>query len=144
MTATTRDLLAMKNSAVVVSCSPETTVSEACLILRDRSVGCLVVLRGAEVQGIFSERDVVARIVAQGLDASSTRVKEVMARPVSTVTLDTRCGDLETLLRQRRVRHLPVVGARGLLGVVSLGDVARFYAARERSLAEASGAPIQQ
>jgi CBS domain-containing protein len=133
MNATARDLLAMKNSAVVFSCSPDTTILEACRILRDRRVGCLVVVRGSEIQGLLSERDVVARVVAQGLDPSSTRAKEVMAPPVSTVSLDTRCDEVEALLRQRRTRHLPVVGARGLLGVVSLGDVARFYASRERS-----------
>ena len=132
MTATVRDLLAMKNSAVVFTCTPETSVYEACRVLRDRRVGCLVVVRGAEVQGLLSERDVVVRVVAEGLDPAATRVQDVMARQVATVPLDARCPDVDALLRERRVRYLPVVGGRGLLGVVSLGDVARFYAARER------------
>ncbi len=133
MPATARDLLAMKNSAVVFTCSPETSVYEACRMLRDRRVGCLVVVQGAEVQGLLSERDVVTRLVASGLDPAMTRVQDVMDRQVATVPLDACCQDVQALLRERRVRHLPVVGGRGLLGVVSLGDVARFYAARERA-----------
>ncbi|HEX9291112.1 MAG TPA: CBS domain-containing protein [Anaeromyxobacteraceae bacterium] len=144
MTATARDLLAMKNSAVVYTCSPEASVEEACRALRDRRVGCLVVVREEEVQGLLSEREVAARVVAQGLDPAATRVREVMLREVATVTLETPCAEVEALLRERRVRHLPVLGARGLLGVVSLGDVARFYAARERSIAAGAPAPALQ
>ncbi len=142
MTATARDLLAAKNSAVVFSCSPDTSVLEACRALRDRRVGCLGVVRGAEIQGLVSEREVVARVVAGGLDPPSTRVSEVMTCPVATVTLETRCSEVASLLRQRRVHHLPVVGARGLMGVVSLGDIARFYASRERSLAATEAAAL--
>jgi CBS domain-containing protein len=134
MSASARDLLAMKNSAVVFTCAPDTSVAEACRMLRDRRVGCLVVVRADEVQGLLSERDVVARVVAEGLDPAATCVREVMLREVATVTLETPCAKVEALLRERHIRHLPVVGARGLLGVVSLGDVARFYAARERAL----------
>ena len=102
MTATVRDLLAMKNSAVVFTCTPETSVYEACRVLRDRRVGCLVVVRGAEVQGLLSERDVVVRVVAEGLDPAATRVQDVMARQVATVPLDARCPDVDALLRERR------------------------------------------
>ncbi len=141
MNATARDLLATKNSAVAFSCPPETSIREACRILRDRRVGCLVVVRGSEVQGLLSERDVVARVVAEGLDPASTRAMDVMARSIPTVSLETRCEEVEALLRQRRVHHLPVIGARGLLGVISLGDVARFYELRERSRASVAAPP---
>jgi CBS domain-containing protein len=132
MSATTRDLLAMKNSAVVFTCAPEDSVAEACRVLRDRRVGCLVVVRDAGVEGLLSERDVVTRVVAQGLDPAATRVRDVMEQHVATVPLDAPCRLVETTLRDRRARYLPVVGSRGLLGVVSLGDLARFHAARER------------
>lgn len=133
MSPSVRDLLAMKNSAVVFACPPETTVAEACLTLRDRRVGCLVVARAGEVQGIFSAGDVVTGVVAEGRDPATVTVGEVMARDVATVTLDASSDDAQVLLRRHRLRHLPVVGPRGLLGVVSLGDIARYYAVRERN-----------
>lgn len=135
MSPTVRNLLAMKNSAVVFACPPETTVAEACLTLRDRRVGCLVVARAGEVQGTFSERDVVTGVVAEGRDPATVTVAEVMSREVATVTLDATSQHAAALLRGHRLRYLPVVGPRGLLGVVSLGDIARYYAMLERSAA---------
>ena len=85
MSSTVLDLLAMKNCAVVFACPPETTVAEACRTLRDRRVGCLVVARADEVQGIFSEGDVVTGIVAEGRDPSIVTVAEVMSRETATV-----------------------------------------------------------
>ncbi len=133
MSPTVLDLLAMKNSAVVFACPPETTVAEACLTLRDRRVGCLIVARAGEVEGIFSERDAVTAVVAEGRDPATVTVGEVMSREVATTTLDASSADAEALLRARRLRYLPVVGPRGLLGVVSVGDIARYYALRERA-----------
>lgn len=138
MSATTRDVLALKNSAVVFTCSPEASVAEACRVMRDRRIGCLVVARGGEVKGLVTEREVTRRVVADGLDPDGTRVREVMETEVPTVTLDVPCAEAEATLRRRRGRYLPVVGARGLLGMISIGDVARFYASRERGLFEES------
>lgn len=135
MSPTVLDLLAMKNSAVVFACPPETTVAEACLTLRDRRVGCLVVAREGEVQGIFSTADVVTGVVAEGKDPAAVTVAEVMSRDVATVTLEASSQQVEALLRGHRPRYVLVVGPRGLLGVVSLGDIARYYAVRERSAA---------
>jgi CBS domain-containing protein len=133
MPATARDLLAMKNSAVVYTCAPETTVAEACRVLRERRVGCLVVARGSDLQGLFTDRDVAVRVVAAGLDPARVAVADVMARDVEVAALDLPVGDVEATLRRRRSRHLPVAGDRGLLGLVSLGDVARYYALVERA-----------
>ena len=132
----------MKNCAVVFACPPETTVAEACRTLRDRRVGCLVVARAGEVQGIFSEGDVVTGIVAEGRDPATVTVAEVMTRDVATVDLEASSEHAEALLRGHRLRYLPVVGPRGLLGVVSLGDIARYYAAEERSAASFSSAAL--
>jgi CBS domain-containing protein len=140
MSPTVRDLLAMRNSVVVFACPPDTTVAEACVTLRDRRVGCLVVAREGEVQGIFSESDVVARVVAQRRNPATVTVAEVMSHEVPTVTLEASAQDAAALLRGHRLRHLPVVGPRGLLGVVSLGDIARYYAMRERSAASSPSA----
>jgi CBS domain-containing protein len=140
MSPTVLDLLAAKNSAVVFACPPETTVAEACLTLRDRRVGCLVVARDGEVQGIFSAGDVVTGVVAEGRDPATVTVAEVMSRDVATVTLEASSQDAAALLRGHRLRYLPVVGPRGLLGVVSLGDIARYYAVRERNAAAPSSA----
>jgi CBS domain-containing protein len=141
MPGTARDVLAMKNSAVVFTCPPEISVREACRMMRDRRVGSLVVVRGAEVQGLLSERDVVERVVAEGLDGAATPVRDVMQREVAAVPLDADWGEIEAALRRRRAHYLTVVGSRGLLGVVSLGDLARFQALRRGAVAARPDAP---
>lgn len=138
MTATVRDVLAMRNSVVVFACPPDTTVAEACVTLRERRIGCLVVARDGEVQGIFSETDVVSGVVAQRRNPATVTVAEVMSCEVPTVTLEASTVHAAALLRGHRLRHLPVVGPRGLLGVVSLGDLARYYAFQERDAASSA------
>ncbi len=139
MTATARDVLATKNSAVVFTCAPETSIREAARMMRDRRVGALVVVGGSELQGLVTERDVVDRVVAEGLDPAAARVRDVMQRDVATVALDARCDEVEAVLRRRRTRYVPVTGARGLLGMISLGDLARYHAARERAFRSPAG-----
>lgn len=136
MTATARDLLAMKNSAVVYTCSPETSIDEASRIMRDWRVGSLVVVRDGAVEGILTERDVVKEVVAEGIDPTRVRVRDVMQHEVPMVWLDAEIGAVEATLRGRRAHYVPVVAERGLVGVISIGDLARFQAARARALAE--------
>jgi CBS domain-containing protein len=126
--ATARDLLAEKNSSVVYTVGPDATVAEACRLMLERRIGSLLVTRGDQVEGIFTEWDVVARVVAAGRDGSATRVGEVMSLEVVMVPPDEPIDRLEQIMRSRRFRHLPVKGERGLLGILSVGDVAAWRA----------------
>jgi CBS domain-containing protein len=137
MPANAMNLLATKNAAVVFTCAKDTTVQEAAKIMSMRRIGSLVVTDGAEaLQGIFSERDVMMRVVAEGRDAARTRVGEVMTTDVITVSPDTTIEDVEAIMRRHRVRHLPVVGDRGLLGLVSIGDVLVYHAESRKQMVE--------
>jgi CBS domain-containing protein len=137
MSPTAMSLLATKNAAVVFTCSKEATAQEAAKLMSMRRIGSLVVTDGTQtVQGIFTERDVMMRVVAEGRDAARTRVGEVMTTEVITVSPDTSIEDVESIMRQHRVRHLPVVGDRGLLGLVSIGDVLVHHAESRKQMVE--------
>lgn len=131
MPATARDLLALKNSAVVFTCAPDASVMEACRLFRDRRVGALVVVRAGEVQGLLAERDVARRVVAEGRDPEQTPVRDVMDRQVEAVPLDASHDEVRA--RLRRAGYVVVLGARGLLGVLSRRDLARFQEGRARA-----------
>jgi CBS domain-containing protein len=129
MAATARDLLAEKNSSVVYTVGPEVPVVEACRLMELKRIGCLLVTRGSGVEGIFTEWDVVARVVAAGRDPAATSVGEVMSPEVVMVRPDEPLDRMEALMRGRRFRHLPVAGEHGrLLGLLSIGDVAAWRA----------------
>ncbi len=143
MPATARDLLAEKNSSVVYTVDAATPVVEACRLMELKRIGCLLVTREARVEGIFTEWDVVARVVAAARDPAALRVAEVMTPEVVMVPADEPIDRLEALMRARRFRHLPVAGEKGrLLGLLSIGDVAAWRARPGAVAADAEAVAI--
>ncbi|MFL5617250.1 MAG: CBS domain-containing protein [Gemmatimonadaceae bacterium] len=121
--AVVRDLLNRKGTNIV-SVAPTSTVLEAARLMNDRSVGgVLVVDDTGALLGIFTERDILRRVVAAGLPPDTTRVSDVFTRDVVTTTPDTSIDECGAIMSGRRVRHLPVVDAKGLHGVVTIGDL---------------------
>ncbi len=120
--STVRDLLARKPPAVVWV-TPQTTVLEAAMIMADNGFGAVLVLDGKALVGIFTERDVLRRVVAVRLDPASTSVESVMTASLLTCVPDTSLDECGAIMTTHRIRHLPVVDASGLLGLVSIGDL---------------------
>jgi CBS domain-containing protein len=125
---TAGDLLAQKKSGGVITVAPDATVKDAARLMHDRRIGSLVVADGESLRGIFTERDVLWRVVAQGKDAASTTVGEVMTADVIVVRPDREVDEIEAIMREHRIRHIPVAGDHGLLGVLSIGDLNAFRA----------------
>ena len=118
-----RDLLARKGTDVV-SITPSASVLEAARLMNDRSVGGLVVVDEAgALLGIFTERDILRRVVAANLSAETTKVADVFTRDIITCVPETTVDECGAIMSNRRVRHLPVVDAGGLHGVVTIGDL---------------------
>jgi len=91
--------------------------------MNDAHVGALVVTRTDDVVGILSERDVLRRLVVPRLDPASTPVRSIMTSPVITCAADTPLDDIRALVRNRRIRHVPVMDGPRLIGMVSIGDL---------------------
>ena len=121
--AVVRDLLNRKGTSIV-SIAPTATVLEAARLMNDRSVGGVLVVNDAgSLLGIFTERDILRRVVAAGLPPDSTKVSDVFTPDVVTTTPDMSVDECGAIMSSRRVRHLPVVDAKGLHGVVTIGDL---------------------
>ncbi|MCC6128418.1 MAG: CBS domain-containing protein [Acidobacteria bacterium] len=133
---TVKDVLASKKSLGVITVLPDCSVRDACRLMRDRRIGALLVSDGDELEGIFTERDVMNLVVAEERDPSTTRVSEVMTRKVVVVRPERRVDEVEAIMRQERVRHVPVVGEKGLIGMISIGDVNAFNAAEDHQTVE--------
>lgn len=126
------ELLDRKGSAVE-TVSPRVTVREAAERMNARKIGSLVVLadgdEGGRLVGIITERDILTRVVAAGRDAARTLVEDVMTRQVITCTAESHLDDLRAVMRERRIRHVPVLECDRLCGLVSLGDLNLVHAA---------------
>jgi CBS domain-containing protein len=130
---TVRDLLARK-SGDLISVPGTTTVYDAAMLMVERGIGGLTVAEvGGGLAGIFTERDVLRRVVAENRDPATTLVRDVMTSPVITVTPETSVEECRTTFNARRIRHLPVIGATGLCGIVSSGDVLAFEVAESQT-----------
>ncbi len=119
------DVLRSKGD-LVVTIAPERSVRELLDQLTEHGVGALVVSTdGSTVQGIVSERDVVRRLQVVGADLLGQPVSDIMTADVHTAGPDTDIEDLMRLMTDRRFRHVPVVEAGSLVGIVSIGDVVK-------------------
>ncbi|MBY0582752.1 MAG: CBS domain-containing protein [Sphingomonas sp.] len=110
----------------VVSVTANQSVLEALRLLAERRVGAVPVMDGAAVVGIFSERDVIHTLAAHGAAALDRTVGDVMTAPAITVGPAEPVIGALSLMTRRRVRHLPVIEAGQLIGVVSIGDLVKF------------------
>jgi CBS domain-containing protein len=122
MAATIKDILAKKDPTVV-SVSPDATVQAAAETMNQVRVGAVVVLDGDRLVGMFTERDVLTRVVAAGRDPAQTPVKDVMSTPVHQCSPDTPLAECEWMMSNKRFRHAPVVDQGKVVGVISSGDL---------------------
>ena len=107
----------------VYSVDADKTVVEAARFMMEHNIGALPVLRNGELVGIFSERDIMNRVVAVGRMPGQTRVGEVMTANPRSVSVDETVENCLFLMREFGFRHLPIVEGKQLKGLISVRDV---------------------
>ena len=103
----------------VLKAAPETLVSKAAELMAAKNVGAIMVIEDDRLVGIFTERDVVFRVVARGLDAQATRLADVMTRAPRTIDPDKPFGYALLVMQENGFRHLPVMQDGKPIGIVS-------------------------
>lgn len=119
-------ILESKESTTVHVITPEATVLDAVDQMCAARVGALLVVRGEMLLGIFSERDLMTRVVLDQRDPATTHIGEVMTPGAISVSRRTSPREAMSLMTSRRVRHLPVTDGLRIAGVVSIGDLVRW------------------
>lgn len=109
----------------LVFSSPDATVYEAAVTMTKASVGALVVLDGEHLVGVFSERDLMTRVLVPGRDPKATRLGSVMTRDVATATLEDRRADCVAKMKKAGCRHLPVLAEGRVIAMLSMRDLLR-------------------
>lgn len=135
MNTTIATLLEQKDGAVFTI--PSTvTVAEAVHEMNAHKVGSVLIMNGLRLAGIFTERDVLRRVVGADLDPRFTPVAKVMTTEVLTIEPTATVQQVMEIFAERRCRHLPVMSDGRLLGLISIGDVSRWVANSHRVEAE--------
>jgi len=138
--ASIRDLISNRTIHYV---KPGQTVIEAASYMVERNVGAVPVLDDTKLVGIFSERDIMKRVVTEGRDPLTTRIAEVMSTELRTVEPGASSEDAMCLMQTHGVRHLPVCEGRTLVGFLSLRDLLRCHLDEKSGEAEMMRAYIQ-
>jgi CBS domain-containing protein len=102
---------------------PERSVLDTAKYMADRNIGAVAVVRGDELIGIFSERDLMKRVVAAGKDPSTTTVAEVMTSDPLAVSPQAQIADCMRMMKEHSFRHLPICDGRKVKGLLSLRDL---------------------
>lgn len=124
---TVREILSNKEPGVA-TIGPRKSALEAAVSMNEHKVGSLMVLDGDRVVGIITERDLLQRVLAEQRDAAKTPVEDVMTTEILCCQLHTTIDEARAVMKNRRVRHLPVVDDEGLHGVISIGDLNAYEA----------------
>ena len=120
--ASVKDLLARKEGDLLVA-SATTTVIDAAEQMNARGTGSVLVMEDGKLIGIFTERDLMRRVVAVHRNADTTTLRDVMTTALVTCTPDATTSDCGALMSERRIRHLPVIDGDKVLGVITTGDL---------------------
>jgi CBS domain-containing protein len=110
----------------VEAVTPQTSIGEAIAAMNRRRIGSILVMDGERLVGIFTERDVLTRVVPQQLDPRRTPVGEVMTRNPVTITPSRTVQEAMVMMTDGRKRHLPVVQGGKVVGLLSIGDITRW------------------
>lgn len=109
----------------LVSAAPDHSVLQVAQRMVESRVGCIVILDGDRLVGVFSERDLMTRVVVPGREPSATPVSEVMTREVVTARLSDRVDRCEEKMRRAGCRHLPVLADGRVIAMLSMRDLLR-------------------
>jgi len=134
--APVRELISSKGGKVW-TVTPTTMVFDAIQMMSDKNVGALVVAEDDKMVGMMSERDYTRKIVLKGKSSKTTPVGEILSEKVVSVTPETTVQECLRLMTQSRIRHLPVLQADQLVGIISIGDLVNW-------VIEAQSTAIQQ
>jgi CBS domain-containing protein len=119
---------------------PDMSVMEAARLMKEHDIGDLLVARDSVLVGIVTDRDIVVRALAQGLDPKTTAIEQCCSTDLLTVRADDPVRDVVDLLRDKAIRRVPVVDDGRLVGIITLGDLAKERDP-ESALAAISAAP---
>ena len=126
-------LSSLVKSQDVVSASPQTTVDEATRAMATKNIGSVVVLDSGKLTGIFTERDLLNRVVGKGLDPHTTKIGQVMSKIVATIDSGDTVETALELMEKTKCRHLPITHDGKIIGMVTMRNILEWLVSEMES-----------
>lgn len=140
---TLQQLIDDKKHKEVITVAPHRPVFDALVILAEYQIGALVVVENEQMVGIFSERDYAREVILKGRSSKTTEISDVMTHNVVFAKPDDSVQDAMRMMTSKNFRHLPVVDNGKVVGILSLGDLAKETIQYQQKLIEALESHIQ-
>jgi CBS domain-containing protein len=110
----------------VITLNANKTAKDAADLMNRYEIGCLIVIKKGKAVGILTERDILKRIISEGRDPKTTKVQDIMSKPLIVAESETELEDAARLMFRMKIKKLPIIHEGKLSGLVTLTDLARF------------------
>ena len=131
------DFLKLNKNRQIWTISKDQSVMQALILMSEKNIGAIIIVDNNDFPiGIFSERDYARKIVLKGKSSKDTLLDEVMTKELITVTRDYKIDQCMEIMNEKRIRHLPVLENKKIVGIISIGDVLKIMIKEQKELIE--------
>ena len=129
------DFLKLNKNRQIWTISKDQSVMQALILMSEKNIGAIIIVDNNDFPiGIFSERDYARKIVLKGKSSKDTLLDEVMTKELITVTRDYKIEQCMEIMNEKRIRHLPVLENKKIIGMISIGDVLKIMIKEQKEL----------
>ena len=129
------DFLKLNKNRQIWTISKDQSVRQALVLMSEKNIGAIIIVDNNDFPiGIFSERDYARKIVLKGKSSKDTLLDEVMTKELITVTRDYKIDQCMEIMNEKRIRHLPVLENKKIVGIISIGDVLKIMIKEQKEL----------
>ena len=131
------DFLKLNKNRQIWTISKDQSVMQALILMSEKNIGAIIIVDNNDFPiGIFSERDYARKIILKGKSSKDTLLDEVMTKELITVTRDYKIDQCMEIMNEKRIRHLPVLENKKIVGIISIGDVLKIMIKEQKELIE--------
>ena len=132
---TLENFLKLNKNRKTWTISKDQSVKQALILMSENNIGAIIVVDDNDFPtGIFSERDYARKIILKGKSSKDTLLHEVMTKELITVTKNYKVDQCMKLMNEKRIRHLPVLENKKIVGIISIGDVLKIMMKEQKEL----------
>ena len=129
------DFLKLNKNRQIWTISKDQSVRQALILMSEKNIGAIIIVDNNDFPiGIFSERDYARKIILKGKSSKDTLLDEVMTKELITVTRNYKIDQCMEIMNEKRIRHLPVLENKKIIGIISIGDVLKIMIKEQKEL----------
>ena len=130
-----KDFLKINENRQIWTISKDQSVMQALILMSEKNIGAIIIVDNNNFPiGIFSERDYARKIILKGKSSKDTSLDEVMTKKLITVTRDCKIDQCMEIMNEKRIRHLPVLENKKIVGIISIRDVLKIMIEEQKEL----------